>query len=1134
MRVRGLVLAFSICAVLGGGLLAVTSAFAVAPETPETGVASSVSATTATLEGVLNPHATAAVEGGEYEFLYNYSPTECENVFVAPEPAGIALGFPKEAVSTKVTGLQPSLKYTVCLEEQNKAAPPEVAKGLPVTFETSAAPPTIASESAPEVKASEAILAATVNPNNQEATFVFQYATKATGETLEGPVTTIQGEGPIAGYEEPGFGVQVTTGAVLTQDTTYYYRVIARNAKGEQSLGKVELFTTPTPEAPEARAASAITSSTADLNGTLNPKHPGEGGTYDFVYERSPTQCHQENSTPVPEPPETALGKEAEAESITVSGLLPGATYTYCLVAHTPQGEATGPPVTFTTLAVGATASEESFSKVGSSSAELHARINPGGAPTTYFFEYGYGPVPTYGSVTPVESAGDESEPVSVLAKIEELKPDTTYYFRVVASNTQGPVGTGQGGSFSTFPAESLGLPDGRAFEEVSPLDNGDATVLTGSPVRAAANGSALTYIGTASPHAGNGEITIQAGIRPEGDNVYLAKRAVGGGWTAADIQPDGFNKAFYQGFSSDLSVGILGSEQALLQGAPNGVGNEGLYTRDNSNGDYSLLGASANYAASTPDGLHVLFHTVEGLYDSFRGMIEKVSVLPGGEPDPNATFGATTGDLEHVISNDGARIFWTDTITGDLYVRENDTQPDARTLLISETARFQTASSNGTKVFFTNEKQLTVSSTAATGAPDLYEYNLETRTLTDLTIDTNQGEHANVVGVLGTNPAGSYTYFAAAANLTNSTKPQECRQPSEGEPIGNKCNVYVVHEHETPKLVATVATADGEGGLSRTAEVIHWGTVSLQFGDWVAAVGLRSAYVSDDGHKLVFESVEDLTMFHADGGREIYQYDTDSGVSCVSCNPSGASTIDGPFFKVAHAELPSSFSSAYALRDISADGNRVFFDSNEGLVSQITNEEALVPAEQNTKGLTNVYEWERDGTGSCGRAAGCIYLLSPGASSDISFFVDASESGSDVFVATRARLVSQGQNEVYEAYDAHECTGAAPCPREISTACTGTGCQGLPSAPPIFATPSSVTFAGIGNFTPSQAPLPVKPKTAAQLRAEKLAKTLKACKRDKAKKKRAACEKSARKRYGVSKTSTKPKKASNSRGIKR
>jgi hypothetical protein len=42
--------------------------------------------------------------------------------------------------------------------------------------------------------------------------------------------------------------------------------------------------------------------------------------------------------------------------------------------------------------------------------------------------------------------------------------------------------------------------------------------------------------------------------------------------------------------------------------------------------------------------------------------------------------------------------------------------------------------------------------------------------------------------------------------------------------------------------------------------------------------------------------------------------------------------------------------------------------------------------------------------------------------------------------------------------------------------------------------------------------------------RAQKLAKALKACKRDKQKAKRLACEKQARKKYGPSKSSTKKK----------
>jgi hypothetical protein len=59
-------LAFVLSVVLLGVL--VSPAFAAAPQTPETGAASAVAATTATLNGVLNPN--AAGEAGTYDFLY--------------------------------------------------------------------------------------------------------------------------------------------------------------------------------------------------------------------------------------------------------------------------------------------------------------------------------------------------------------------------------------------------------------------------------------------------------------------------------------------------------------------------------------------------------------------------------------------------------------------------------------------------------------------------------------------------------------------------------------------------------------------------------------------------------------------------------------------------------------------------------------------------------------------------------------------------------------------------------------------------------------------------------------------------------------------------------------------------------
>ena len=85
---------------------------------------------------------------------------------------------------------------------------------------------------------------------------------------------------------------------------------------------------------------------------------------------------------------------------------------------------------------------------------------------------------------------------------------------------------------------------------------------------------------------------------------------------------------------------------------------------------------------------------------------------------------------------------------------------------------------------------------------------------------------------------------------------------------------------------------------------------------------------------------------------------------------------------------------------------------------------------------------------------------------------------------------------------------------------------------PPADETPASLTFSGAGNTLSGPAPSTVKPPpTAAQLRAKALAKALKACKKDRSKKKRAACETQARKKYAPAQKAKKAKKSSKKKG---
>jgi hypothetical protein len=797
----------------------------------------------------------------------------------------------------------------------------------------------------------------------------------------------------------------------------------------------------------------------------------------------------------------------------------------------------------------------ESFSGVGSSGVTLHAGVDPEGESTSYFFEYGL--TASYASVTPVESAGAGTGTVGVSATVEGLLPDTEYHFRVVASSA---IGTVRGGDvvFSTFPVGVLGLPDGRGYELVSSLDNGDSEVAGGG--RAAADGSAVAFTGQAPTEGGNGNSANPhpGGISIGSDNQYLAERSPDRGWSSSDVQPAGLDSVEYQAFSSDLSVGLLTSSEAVIAGAPSfseGSGEHALYSREGTTGGYRLLGANARYAGSTPDGNRLLLSSgTGGLYETNGGEPDPVNVLPGGGSAASAVFGApprnrisgelsslTGPDFGGVVSGDGSRVFWTETgLEGDparLFVTESAGSSGERSVQLDASrvpggtggeGRFWTASSDGSRVFFTDCNRLTSDSTAVstpgcekeeerTGEPfrtlagnDLYEWSASSEpggapTLRDLTPSTSvqsPGEDADVVGVLGASADGSYVYYAAAGALAPGAKPQGpqgCVQgsPKEfGEHLTTMCNVYVVHDGGAPQFVAAVT--------------------NKEWTDWASVVGDHSAYVASGGGQLVFESALDLTGFNSGGAEEIYIYEPGARLSCVSCNPSGAITkpiesSGSQRFGGPGIELPKSSNATYALRDITADGNRVFFDTSEGLVPQDTN------------GQADVYEWEAPGEGSCatGDSAyssadnGCLYVLSGGLSTDKSVFVDASENGEDVFMISRADLVPQDHGESFQLFDAR--VGATPPPTE--TACTGAGCQGIPAAPPIFATPASASITGADDLEPAPASkVAVKKtvkKTAAQLKAEKLSKALKAC-HAKRGKNRSACEASARKKFGA------------------
>jgi hypothetical protein len=68
--------------------------------------------------------------------------------------------------------------------------------------------------------------------------------------------------------------------------------------------------------------------------------------------------------------------------------------------------------------------------------ATVSASINANVQPTTYQFQYGT--TTAYGGTSPVASAGSGASPITVSAALTRLKADTTYHYRVVATNASG------------------------------------------------------------------------------------------------------------------------------------------------------------------------------------------------------------------------------------------------------------------------------------------------------------------------------------------------------------------------------------------------------------------------------------------------------------------------------------------------------------------------------------------------------------------------------------------------------------------------------------------------------------------------------------------------------------------------
>jgi hypothetical protein len=211
-----------------------------------------------------------------------------------------------------------------------------------------------------------------------------------------------------------------------------------RFTKDGQTFSAVGALTRP--QVATGSASAGATSAT--LNGTVNAI--GAGTTYWFDYGTSTAYGSQ-----APLPAADAGSGTADAPvSATATGLVPGTTYHYRLVAHGPGGTTVGSDQTFTTASP-PVVTTGAASAIGVDSATLNATVDPRGTPTTYAFEFGTSTV--YGKKVPLTpgALGSASQALAVATPVTGLKPGATIHFRVVATNSAGTT-TGADASFKT------------------------------------------------------------------------------------------------------------------------------------------------------------------------------------------------------------------------------------------------------------------------------------------------------------------------------------------------------------------------------------------------------------------------------------------------------------------------------------------------------------------------------------------------------------------------------------------------------------------------------------------------------------------------------------------------------------
>ncbi len=250
--------------------------------------------------------------------------------------------------------------------------------------------------------------------------------------------------------------------------------------------------------------ATAVGSATATVGGTVDPH--GQATTWWVEYGTS-TSYGSKSATA-----NAGSGSSAAAVSASLTGLKPGTTYHYRVVATNGAGTSRGGDAVFTTL-VPPDVTTGAASGITASAATLNGSVDANGRSTTFYFDYGSST--SYGSKTSPKSAGSATSAQPVSAGISGLTAGRTYHFRIVATSDAGTT-VGKDATFTTSSTPSVATGDASSITPVAATLHGAVTPNGLATTWWFEYGLSTTYGSKTSNHsAGSGSAarSISAGI---------------------------------------------------------------------------------------------------------------------------------------------------------------------------------------------------------------------------------------------------------------------------------------------------------------------------------------------------------------------------------------------------------------------------------------------------------------------------------------------------------------------------------------------------------------------------------------------------------------------------------------------